>query len=40
MEDKNGKLLYRVIPDDKHLPYFLVPYDLKIGFNKNILINM
>ena len=34
---KNGKLLYRVIPDDKHLPYFLVPYDLKIGFNKKYI---
>jgi len=31
---KNGKLFYRVIPDDTHLPYFLVPYELKVGFNK------
>ncbi len=28
------RLLYQCIPDDKHLPIFLVPYDLKIGFNK------
>jgi exoribonuclease R len=34
----NGKkLLYKCIPDDKYLPTFLVPYELKIGFSKNIL---
>ena len=32
----NKRLLYKCIPDDKHLPAFLVPYDNKIGFNKNI----
>ena len=32
----NKRLLYKCIPDDKHLPAFLVPYDIKIGFNKNI----
>jgi exoribonuclease R len=31
---KNGRLLYKCIPDDSHLPAFLVPYDLKIGFSK------
>jgi len=32
---KNKKrLLYRCIPDDRHLPHFLVPYDLIIDFNK------
>tara|TARA_B110000967_G_scaffold199803_1_gene234656 strand:- start:3448 stop:5217 length:1770 start_codon:yes stop_codon:yes gene_type:complete len=28
------RLLYQCIPDDKHLPVFLLPYELKIGFNK------
>jgi exoribonuclease R len=28
------RLLYKCIPDDKHLPSFLVPYDIKIGFSK------
>jgi len=28
------RLLYKCIPDDKRLPVFLVPYDLKIGFSK------
>ena len=28
------RLLYKCIPDDKHLPSFLVPYDVKIGFSK------
>jgi exoribonuclease R len=28
------RLLYRCIPDDKHLPVFLVPYEVKIGFSK------
>jgi len=32
------RLLYKCIPDDKHLPTFLVPYDPSIGFSK-ILIN-
>lgn len=32
---KNGKLLYKCIPDDCRLPYFLVPYDMKnMGFSK------
>jgi exoribonuclease R len=32
---KNGKrLLYKCIPDDKHLPYFMVPYEIKISFSK------
>lgn len=30
------KLLYKCIPDDKRLPYFLVPYTMKnVGFSKN-----
>jgi exoribonuclease R len=28
------RLLYKCIPDDKHLPVFLVPYEVAIGFNK------
>ena len=32
---KNGKLLYKCIPDDMRLPAFLVPYEMKhIGFSK------
>ena len=32
---KNGKrLLYKCLPDDKRLPAFLVPYDIKNNFNK------
>lgn len=32
---KNGKLLYKCIPNDKHLPFFLLPYEIKLGFMKN-----
>ena len=28
------RLLYKCVPNDKHLPAFLVPYDIKIGFSK------
>lgn len=28
------RLLYKCIPDDKHLPAFLIPYEVKIGFSK------
>ena len=28
------RLLYKCIPDDKHIPIFLVPYTPKIGFSK------
>lgn len=28
------RLLYKCIPDDVHVPAFLVPYDVKIGFSK------
>ena len=28
------RLLYKCIPDDVHLPAFLVPYDVKVGFSK------
>jgi exoribonuclease R len=28
------RLLYKCIPDDKRIPAFLVPYDVKIGFSK------
>ena len=29
------RLLYKCIPDDKHLPIFLVPYEIKVGFSKS-----
>ena len=28
------RLLYKCIPDDVHLPAFLVPYEVKVGFSK------
>lgn len=28
------KLLYKCIPDDIHIPAFLIPYEIKIGFSK------
>jgi exoribonuclease R len=31
----NKKLLYKCIPDDIRLPEFLVPYEIKMGFDKN-----
>ena len=31
---KNKRLLYKVCPYDKELPYLLIPYDLKIEFIK------
>lgn len=32
---KSGKLYYKCIPDDKRLPAFLVPYEMKnVGFSK------
>jgi exoribonuclease R len=31
------RLLYKCIPDDKRLPVFLVPFEIKIGFNKKHL---
>ena len=30
------RLLYKCIPDDKHLPAFLVPYEIKLGFSKKL----
>tara|TARA_A100001035_G_scaffold96579_1_gene75730 strand:- start:4722 stop:6362 length:1641 start_codon:yes stop_codon:yes gene_type:complete len=30
-----NRLLYKCIPHNKHLPVFLVPYELKIGFSKH-----
>lgn len=37
---KNGKLLYKCIPDDMRLPTFLVPYEIKnVGFSK-VFINL
>jgi len=32
---KNGKLIYKCIPDDTRLPPFLIPYEIKhVGFSK------
>ena len=34
---ENGKRnLYKCIPDNRELPAFLVPYDIKLGFSKDI----
>jgi len=30
-------LLYKCIPDNKELPHFLIPYELKLGFSKNLI---
>ena len=30
------KFLYKCIPDDKRIPSFLIPYQLKIGFSKKV----
>lgn len=30
-----NKLLYKLIPDDKRIPIFLIPYQIKVAFNKN-----
>lgn len=36
-KNENGKrLLYKCIPDNRELPAFLVPYDLKLGFSKDV----
>jgi exoribonuclease R len=33
---RNGRrLLYKCIPDDVRLPVFLIPYEIKMGFDKN-----
>jgi exoribonuclease R len=38
--NKNGKLLYKCVPDDMRLPSFLVPYEIKhVGFSK-VFINL
>lgn len=37
---KNGKLLYKCIPDDIRVPSFLIPYEIKhVGFSK-VFMNM
>ena len=33
---KDGKFLYLCKPDDKRLPYFLIPYSIPVTFMKNI----
>jgi exoribonuclease R len=34
--ENKKRFLYKCIPDDKRLPAFLVPYDIKLGFSKDI----
>jgi exoribonuclease R len=34
--ENKKRLLYKCIPDKKHYPAFLVPYEPKMGFSKNI----
>ena len=34
--ENKKRLLYKCIPDDSHLPIFLIPYDIKLGFSKVI----
>lgn len=34
--ENHKRLLYKCIPDDKRLPVFLVPYEIKMGFHKSI----
>ena len=37
---KNGKLLYKCVPDDMRIPAFLVPYEIKnVGFSK-VFVNL
>ena len=37
---KNGKLLYKCIPDDMRIPVFLIPYEIKhVGFSK-VFVNL
>jgi exoribonuclease R len=32
--ENKKRLLYKCIPDDAHLPAFLIPYDIQMGFSK------
>jgi exoribonuclease R len=35
--ENKKRLLYKCIPHDKRIPFFLVPYDIKLGFQKNLV---
>ena len=35
--ENKKRLLYKCIPYNKHLPDFLVPYNISLGFSKNIM---
>jgi len=36
-KNETGKrALYKCIPDNRNLPHFLIPYELKLGFSKDI----
>ena len=32
--ENKKRLLYKCVPDDKHLPPFLIPYEVQLGFSK------
>jgi len=34
--DNKKRLLYKCVPNDSKLPVFLIPYDIKLGFSKDI----
>lgn len=34
--ENKKRLLFKCIPDDKYLPVFLVPYEIKMGFSKQM----
>ena len=34
--ENKKRLLYKCIPDDRHLPPFLLPFEIKLGFSKSI----
>jgi dihydrofolate reductase len=34
--ENKKRLLYKCIPNDPQLPFFLIPYDIKLGFSKDI----
>ena len=34
--ENKKRLLYKCIPDDKHLPAFLIPYEIQLRFSKSI----
>ena len=35
--ENKKRLLYKCFPADKHLPVFLIPYDIKLDFHKQLI---